>query len=101
MSLPPLKIKVSDSICRGTKRINRSLCKYYFIYGNKYRQESSYCQGCIFLRETMVYFLYMSMTHLSKTTEHPETCATRPLIRASSLFVDEWPLIISYTPLRG
>src|SRR5260221_12192353 len=57
MSLPPWKIKVSASIWRGTKRIDRSFCKYYFIYGNKYRQDSSYCQGCIFLRETMVYFL--------------------------------------------
>ena len=49
----------------------------------------------------MVYFLYMSMTHLSKTTEQPETCATRPLGRAMRLLGDVWTLIIIYTLLSG
>jgi DNA-binding HxlR family transcriptional regulator len=49
----------------------------------------------------MVYFLHMSMTHLSKTTEQPETCATRPLGRAMRLLGDVWTLIIIYTLLSG
>ena len=49
----------------------------------------------------MVYFLYMSMTNPSKTTEQPETCATRPLGRAMRLLGDVWTLIIIYTLLSG
>ena len=49
----------------------------------------------------MVYFLYMSMTDPSKTTEQPETCATRPLGRAMRLLGDVWTLIIIYTLLSG
>src|SRR6266481_2985360 len=43
----------------------------------------------------------MSITHLSKTTEQPETCATRPLGRAMRLLGDVWTLMIIYTLLRG
>ena len=43
----------------------------------------------------------MSITHLSKTTEQPETCATRPLGRAMRLLGDVWTLIIIYTLLSG
>ncbi len=49
----------------------------------------------------MLYFLYMSMTNPSKTTEQPETCATRPLGRAMRLLGDVWTLIIIYTLLSG
>src|SRR6266516_4578988 len=58
MSLPPLKYCVWILLGKGKAMSHVPFPLSYFLYGNKYKPESSFCQGCCFSGENMVYSCY-------------------------------------------